>query len=444
MDIDEKLKILADSAKYDASCSSSGSNRSNTKDGIGNGDVAGICHSWGADGRCISLLKILMSNCCMYDCKYCINRSSNSVPRATFTPREVADLTIGFYKRNYIEGLFLSSAVVKSPDYTMELIYQAISILRNEYHFHGYIHTKTIPGASPELIQKVGLLADRVSTNIELPSQESLKLLAPEKSKEDILTPMKYVANYIHSTQALLADSSSKVFSSGTKKKKELFVPAGQTTQLIVGATPESDFKILKLSEGLYQKMKLKRVYYSAYISINEDKHLPTLEKPPLLRENRLYQADWLLRFYGFQADELLNEANPNFNTLLDPKCDWALRHLEQFPVEINTASYYTLLRVPGIGVISAKRIIKARREFHLSFDHLKKLGIVLKRARYFITCDGKYYDKIQNFHRPFIETNLLFSERASLPSPSYEQTSIFDHLLPTKGDKVKCLTGNL
>lgn len=444
MEIDEKLKILADSAKYDASCSSSGSRRSNTKNGIGNGDVSGICHSWGADGRCISLLKILMSNCCIYDCKYCINRCSNAIARATFTPREIADLTIGFYKRNYIEGLFLSSAVIKSPDYTMELIYEAISILRNEYHFHGYIHTKTIPGSSPELIQKVGLLADRVSTNIELPSQESLKLLAPDKSKEDILTPMKYVANRISSSQALLADNSKKTFFTTTSKKKEMFVPAGQTTQLIVGATPESDFKILKLSEGLYQKMSLKRVYYSAYISINEDKNLPTLEKPPLLRENRLYQADWLLRFYGFQADELLSEANPNFNTLLDPKCDWALRHLEQFPVEINSANYYTLLRVPGIGVISAKRIVKARREFHLTFDNLKKLGIVLKRARYFITCDGKYYDKIQNFHHGFIETNLLYSEKIALPSPDYLQTSIFDDLLPTKGDKVKCLTGNL
>lgn len=438
MDIEEKLKILADSAKYDASCSSSGSKRGNTKNGIGNGEISGICHSWGADGRCISLLKILISNCCMYDCKYCINRSSNSIPRASFTPKEVAELTIGFYKRNYIEGLFLSSAVIKSPDYTMELIYQTVYLLRNEYHFNGYIHTKTIPGASPELIHKVGLLADRVSTNIELPSQESLKLLAPEKSKENILNPMQYIANTINSTNLL-----SNGFSS-TSPKKENFVPAGQTTQLIVGATPETDLKILKLSEGLYNKLKLKRVYYSAYISVNEDPKLPTLEKPPLLRENRLYQADWLLRFYGFKADELLDETHPNFHTLLDPKCDWALHHLECFPIEINTADYYTLLRVPGIGVISAKRIIAARRESKLKFEHLKKLGIVLKRALYFITCDGKYYNNIKSFNYAFIQTNLLYAEKRTLPSPEYSQMSLFENLLPTKGDKVKCLTGNI
>ena len=440
MDIEEKLKILADSAKYDASCSSSGSSRTN-KNGIGNGDVSGICHSWGADGRCISLLKILMSNCCMYDCKYCINRSSNTVKRATFTPREVADLTIGFYKRNYIEGLFLSSAVIKSPDYTMELLYQTISILRNEYHFNGYIHTKTIPGSSPELIDKLGKLVDRMSINIELPSSDSLKLLAPEKSKSDILTPMKYVANSINNSKLLLQESSSKYH---LKPKKESFVPAGQTTQLIVGATPETDLKIMKLSENLYNKIKLKRVYYSAYISVNEDKNLPTLKAPPLLRENRLYQADWLLRFYGFKADELLNEKNPNFNTMLDPKCEWALRNIDFFPIEINTAGYYKLLRVPGIGVTSAKRIMTARRETKLNFDNLKKLGVVLKRAQYFITCNGKYFDKICYFNQSFISSNLMYLERQNLPSPDYFQTSLFDNLLPTKGDKIKCLTGNL
>ena len=440
MDIEEKLKILADSAKYDASCSSSGSSRTN-KNGIGNGDVSGICHSWGADGRCISLLKILMSNCCMYDCKYCINRSSNTVKRATFTSREVADLTIGFYKRNYIEGLFLSSAVIKSPDYTMELLYQTIYILRNEYHFNGYIHTKTIPGSSPELIDKLGKLVDRMSINIELPSSDSLKLLAPEKSKSDILTPMKYVANSINNSKLLLQESSSKYH---LKPKKESFVPAGQTTQLIVGATPETDLKIMKLSENLYNKIKLKRVYYSAYISVNEDKNLPTLKVPPLLRENRLYQADWLLRFYGFKADELLNEKNPNFNTMLDPKCEWALRNIDFFPIEINTAGYYKLLRVPGIGVTSAKRIMTARRESKLNFDNLKKLGVVLKRAQYFITCNGKYFDKICYFNQSFISSNLMYLERQNLPSPDYFQTSLFDDLLPTKGDKIKCLTGNL
>ncbi len=440
MDIEEKLKILADSAKYDASCSSSGSNRRNTKNGIGNGDISGICHTWGADGRCISLLKILMSNCCLYDCKYCINRCSNQIKRATFTPIEVAELTIGFYKRNYIEGLFLSSAVVKSPDYTMELLYQTISLLRNEYHFNGYIHAKTIPGCSPELIDKLGKLVDRMSINIELPSSNSLSILAPEKSKVDILKPMKYISDTIYNSKLLLKSSHSLLL----KKKKENFVPAGQTTQLIVGATPESDLKIMKLSEGLYQKLKLKRVYYSAYISVNEDRNLPTLSSPPLLRENRLYQADWLLRFYGFKVNELLDESHPNFNTLLDPKCEWALRNIDKFPMEINTAGYYALLRIPGIGVISAKRIIIARRENKLTFDNLKKLGVVLKRARYFITCNGKYYDKVQNFNPSFIQTNLLYLERADLPMPDFYQTSLFDNLLPTKGDKIKCLTGNL
>ncbi len=418
MDIEEKLKILADSAKYDASCSSSGSKRKNTNNGIGNGDVSGICHSWGADGRCISLLKILMTNSCMYDCKYCINRCSNSIKRATFTPKEIADLTIGFYKRNYIEGLFLSSAVIKSPDYTMEQMILAISILRNDYNFHGYIHAKTIPGSSQELINKLGLLVDRMSVNIELPSQNSLQLLAPEKSKENIIKPMSYISNKLESSSQRLLPTKQKWFFTPTssnvinKPKIQNFVPAGQTTQLIVGATPETDLKIIKLSESLYQKFHLKRVYYSAYISVNEDSLLPTLDKPPLLRENRIYQADWLLRFYGFKADELLNEQNPNFNTLLDPKCDWALRHLNQFPIEINKVDYPTLLRVPGIGVISAKRILRARKNCHLQFEHLKKLGVVLKRARYFITCNGKYYDSIKKFNDGLISENLIYLER--------------------------------
>ena len=432
MDTLDKLKILADSAKYDASCSSSGSNRKNTKNGIGNGHVSGICHSWGADGRCISLLKILFSNCCMYDCKYCINRCTNTVKRATFTPREVADLTINFYKRNYIEGLFLSSAVVKSPDHTMEMLIQTVSILRNEYNFNGYIHCKTIPGCSKELIDKLGVLVDRLSINIELPSHTSLKLLAPQKEKNGILEPMSYVSNGIK--QNRLEKS----------KFKPSFVPAGQTTQLIVGATPESDLKILKLSEGLYQKLSLKRVYYSAYVSVNQDKNLPTLETPPLLRENRLYQADWFLRFYGFKVDELLNETHPNFNHILDPKCDWALRNIDKFPIEINTADYFTLLRIPGIGVISAKKIIRARREFLLDFASLKKLGVVLKRAKYFITCKGKYFDKVYKFNQNFIETNLIYQERNGLPKPEFQQLSIFDSLQPTKEDKIKCLTGSL
>ena len=397
----------------------------------------------GADGRCISLLKILMSNACIYDCKYCINRCTNSVKRATFTPREIADLTIAFYKRNYIEGLFLSSAVIKNPDYTMELLYEAIFILRKEYNFNGYIHVKTIPGASKELIDKLGLLVDRTSINIELPSNDSLKLLAPQKEKVGILTPMQYISKEI---------SISKQEKS---KYKEKFVPAGQTTQLIVGATPETDLKIMKLSESLYNKLSLKRVYYSAYVSINEDSNLPALSSPPLLRENRLYQADWLIRFYGFKIDDLLDDTHPNFHTMLDPKCDWALRNLQHFPVEINKADYNTLLKVPGIGVISAKRIITARREFNLTFENLKKLGIVLKRARYFITCNGKYYDPIKHFNENFITQNLLFLERTSTSSLNYMQTSLFDNvsnadnfvfdaLSPTKEDKQKCLTGIL
>ena len=375
MDLLDKLNILADSAKYDASCSSSGSKRSHSNRGMGNGNVSGICHSWGADGRCISLLKILLSNCCIYDCKYCINRRSNSVKRATFKPREVADLTIHFYKRNYIEGLFLSSAVIQSPDHTMELLYEAVRILRKEYHFNGYIHCKTIPGASKEIIDLLGDLVDRMSINIELPSQQSLKLLAPEKEKKNILGPMQHISTQIHQS------------SQEKSRYKSKFSPAGQSTQLIVGATPENDLTIITLSERLYHQLKLKRVYYSAYVSVNQDKNLPTLVSPPLLRENRLYQADWLIRFYGFKAEELLDELHPNFNTILDPKCDWAIRNLDQFPIEINTADYFTLLRIPGIGILSAKRIVSARRSFTLNFEDLKRFGVALKRARYFITC---------------------------------------------------------
>lgn len=333
---------------------------------------------------------------------------------------------------NYIEGLFLSSAVIKSPDYTMEMLIHTVSILRDEYNFNGYIHCKTIPGCSKELIDKLGKLVDRMSINIELPSNDSLKLLAPQKEKNEILSPMTYVSNGIKQNKL------------DKNKFKSSFVPAGQTTQLIVGATPESDLKILKLSEGLYHKLSLKRVYYSAYVSINLDKNLPTLESPPLLRENRLYQADWLLRFYGFKADELLDETHPNFNHILDPKCDWALRHIDQFPIEINTADYFTLLRIPGIGVISAKKIIHARRSFLLNFDSLKKLGVVLKRAKYFITCKGRYFDKVYKFNESFIEANLIAQENFTLPKENFEQLSLFDKLQPTKEDKIKCLTGSL
>lgn len=433
MEILDKLKILADSAKYDVSCSSSGSKRQNTKDGIGNGFTGGICHSFAADGRCISLLKILMTNVCIYDCKYCINRKSNDVPRAVFSPKEIADLTIEFYKRNYIEGLFLSSGIIHSPDYTMEKLYETVLILRKEYKFNGYIHTKIIPGSNQELINKIGLLVDRTSVNIELPSENSLKLLAPNKEKLNIIQPMRHI--------------SDKVFSleNDKSKYKDKFVPAGQTTQMIIGASPETDLQIITLSESLYKKFRLKRVYYSAYVSINNDKNLPVLKEPPLLRENRLYQADWLIRFYGFNASELLSESNPNFNTLLDPKCDWAIRHIDRFPVEVNKADYYTLLRVPGIGMISAKKIIRTRRTCNLTFDILKKLGVVLKRAKYFITCTGNYYDNINLFSKTFIQNNLILQESVKLPvKNNFEQLSLFTPLLPTKEDKIKCLTGNL
>ena len=381
MDIQDKLKILADSAKYDVSCSSSGGSRKNTDGGLGNSHVSGICHSWSDNGRCISLLKILYSNACIYDCLYCINRSSNDVPRAAFTADEVVDLTINFYRRNYIEGLFLSSAVHKNPDYTMEQMLKVVKKLRCEYKFNGYIHLKAIPGADRSLIYQAGTYADRMSVNIELPSENSLRILAPQKKKEAILQPMNLI------TSGIYENSYEKRFS----KSAGNFVPAGQTTQLIVGASPEHDINILKLSEGLYKKFNLKRVYYSAYMPITEHPNLPAINKPPLLREHRLYQADWLLRFYGFKADEILNESTPDFDISLDPKCNWAVNNLNLFPVEINKADYNMLLRVPGIGVKSARNIMAARRAKLICFDDLKKLGVVVKRARYFITCQGKF-----------------------------------------------------
>jgi len=382
MDTIEKLKVLADAAKYDVSCSSSGSNRKNKKDGLGNASAAGICHSWTDDGRCISLLKILMTNYCIYDCTYCVNRSSNDLSRALFTPDEIVDITINFYKRNYIEGLFLSSAVYKSPDYTMEMIYQVVKRLREVENFNGYIHIKAIPGADPAIVERVGHLVDRMSVNIELPTEEGLKLLAPQKTTEKILKPMEQIKSSI-----IKSIDERKKFRYSPK-----FVPAGQTTQLIIGATPDSDLRILRLSEGLYKKYSLKRVYYSAFVPVSNSPKLPTIKSPPLVRENRLYQADWLLRFYGFEAKELLDENRPDFDLSLDPKCDWALRNIHQFPIEINKADYNMLLRVPGIGVKSALKIVQARRFSFLDFEDLKKLGIVLKRAQYFITCKGKHY----------------------------------------------------
>lgn len=381
MHLEDKLAILADSAKYDVACTSSGVDRAGVHGKLGCSVAAGICHSFTPDGRCISLLKVLYSNACCYDCGYCVNRRSNDVPRATFTPRELAELTIGFYKRNYIEGLFLSSAVIGTPDYTMERMIEALRILRQEYHFNGYIHAKTIPGADAELVRRIGLLADRLSVNIELPSEASLSLLAPDKKKQAILKPMGQIA--VQSAQS----------------KKELvlyrhapaFAPAGQSTQMIIGATPESDRHIMGLAESLYKKYSLKRVFFSAYLPVNSDSRLPALDvRPPLLREHRLYQADWLLRYYDFSAWELLTEEEPNFDPYLDPKCTWAVRHPEFFPVEINTAPKAALLRIPGIGPKSALRILSARRQQHLGMAELKRMGVVLKRAQYFITCNGR------------------------------------------------------
>lgn len=441
----EKLQILADAAKYDVACTSSGSSRRGRKGELGNTEACGICHSFASDGRCISLLKILMTNHCVYDCKYCINRKSNDVKRATFTPEEICELTVEFYKRNYIEGLFLSSGVLKNPTYTMEKMCETLLLLRTKYHFNGYIHVKTIPGASDELLAAAGYLADRISVNLELPTEDGLRALAPNKTMQTILNPMGKVQSTIAAhrvaigksgfmdrsrgnqflSQGIFSDASKKQFQNqleGNKsrvltrkmdpltrenakqlaprdmsKLKRSFAPAGQSTQMIIGATGESDYTLLQTTQALYQGFDLKRVFYSAYIPLNEDSILPEIgTPPPLLREHRLYQADWLLRFYGFQAGELLSADQPNFNEQVDPKCDWALRHLEQFPVEVEKADYATLLRVPGIGPKSASRITYARRYGRLDFLSLKKMGVVLKRAHYFITCGGK-----QMYHTP-------------------------------------------
>ncbi|NTV90855.1 MAG: putative DNA modification/repair radical SAM protein [Clostridiales bacterium] len=447
MDLMKKLEILAESAKYDVSCVSSGSSRKNTPGGLGSSFTAGICHSFANDGRCISLLKILMSNFCIYDCVYCVNRSSNDIPRAAFTPEEIVDLTMNFYRRNYIEGLFLSSAVIISPDHTMEIIVKVVKKLREEHTFNGYIHIKAIPGADPAIIERAGGYVDRMSVNIELPSSQSLKLLAPQKDKDAILKPMGHISRRIIET----ADNRKQFKSSPS------FVPAGQSTQLILGATPESDLEILKLSEGLYKKFSMRRVFYSAYVPVSDNSLLPRIQKPPLLREHRTYQADWLLRFYGFKADELLDDSHRNFDMLLDPKCDWALRNLQQFPVEINKADYATLLRVPGIGVRSAQKIVRARYMQTLDFPDLKKLGIVMKRARFFITCKGKYYDRVL-FNETFIRQNML-AEKGMTPkmleasksdgfagADSYTQLSFLPPLLqlPAKADVFASMTGEL
>ena len=379
--IDEKLRILSDAAKYDVSCSSSGSNRKNTNNGLGNTAYSGICHSWSADGRCVSLLKILMTNYCIYDCKYCISRKSNDIERAILTPDEIVRLTMNFYRRNYIEGLFLSSGVIKNADYTMEQMIAVAKKLRLEENFNGYIHMKVIPGASRELIHEIGLYVDRVSVNIELAENKALKLLAPDKKPTDISTSMGLIRkNQIQNTE------EKKLF-----KSTPSFIPAGQTTQMIIGAGGESDFAILNRSENLYKNFGLKRVYYSAYVPVNKSGILANTGAVPMLREHRIYQADWLLRFYNFKAEEILDEKNPFIDPLLDPKANWAVQNWHLFPMEINRASYKDLIRIPGIGVTSAKRIVMARRHNVIKYEHLKKLGVVIKRAKYFITVNGEF-----------------------------------------------------
>lgn len=425
MTLMEKLEILANGAKYDVSCSSSGSSRRNDGTGLGNTVAAGICHSFASDGRCISLLKILFTNECIYDCRYCINRRSNDVPRASFTPDEVCELTMQFYRRNYIEGLFLSSGILYSPNYTMELLYETVHKLRTVHRFQGYIHVKAIPGADPDIIQKTGFLADRMSVNLEMATAEGLREIAPNKHRKNILLPMRQIQNGI------------------TENKNELmlykhaphFCEAGQSTQMVIGALPESDYQIMSVAQSLYQKFELKRVYYSAFVNVNGDKDLPaTANGAPLLREHRLYQADWLLRFYHFEVEELLSKEHPNFNAMMDPKANWAVHHLEQFPVEINRADYRMILRVPGIGVKSARRIVAARRFGNLTFEDLKKIGVVLKRALYFITCNGRmmYPTKLEE---NYIVQNLTYQNRMGkgeklpflMDGTPYRQLSLFD-----------------
>lgn len=416
----EKLAILTDAAKYDVACTSSGVDRKGNGIGMGNSVSAGICHTFSADGRCVSLLKILFTNECIFNCSYCQNNCNSDVPRASFTPDEVCELTMEFYRRNYIEGLFLSSGIMISPNYTMDLIYQTLYKLRRIHHFNGYIHVKAIPGADPLLVEKAGFLADRMSINLELPTADSLKRLAPYKSRTAILKPMRQIQNSITENKNEVA-----LYRSAPR-----FVPAGQSTQMIIGATPENDYQIMRVAESLYQKFELKRVFYSAFVNVNQNPGLPMLPGgPPLLREHRLYQADWLLRYYDFTVDELLSESRPDFNIYLDPKCDWALRHLECFPVEINRADYRTLLRVPGIGAKSAGRIVKARRMNTLDFTDLKKIGVVLKRALYFITCSGRmmYRTKLEE---DYICRNLI-GDKTQIPKEireaGYQQISLFD-----------------
>lgn len=415
MELIEKLKILGGAAKYDVSCASSGSNRSNTGKGLGNANPWGICHSFTEDGRCVSLLKIMYTNACMYDCAYCANRKSNDIPRATLTPTEVVDLTIQFYRRNYIEGLFLSSGVVKSPDFTMGQLAMVAKSLRKEHHFNGYIHLKSIPGASAEVVREAGMYADRLSVNIEIPSESNLKMLAPEKDFASILNPMSFIRQGI-----LQSTEDKKKYRSAPR-----FSPAGQSTQLIIGATPDSDKQVLHLASGLYQQQNLKRVYYSGYIPINEDKRLPALIEPPLRREHRLYQADWLMRFYHFKIEEIVNDKQPDLDLEIDPKLGYALRNPYLFPVNLNNADYEMILRVPGIGVKSAQLIISARKYGRITSNQLKKMGVVLKRAQYFITCNELMSPTVNEVKPEYLKR--LFTEQVVKKSePKHVQLKLF------------------
>ena len=410
MDTTAKLALLADAAKYDVACTSSGIDRDARMGALGNATAAGICHSFSADGRCITLLKVLFTNVCVFDCAYCASRCSNDVPRASFRPRELADLTMEFYRRNYIEGLFLSSGVLKSPDYTTERIIECLRILREEYGFRGYIHAKAVPGTSSDLLAALGLLADRISVNMELPSSESLALLCPNKTRDSIVAPMRQICEGIaedRDTRALMRRDACYMAQRRPARKTRAFAPAGQSTQMIIGATPETDFQILNLSSSLYKTMHMKRVFFSAYLSVNEDGRLPQGNAVQLDREHRLYQADWLMRFYKFDAAELIDEGQPFLATDIDPKANWAINHLDRFPIEVNTAPYEELLRVPGIGVRGAKAIVGARRATALGEAELRKLGVAYKRARFFITCRGRYQGHGTRFDKESLHAQL-------------------------------------
>lgn len=410
MDTTAKLALLADAAKYDVACTSSGIDRDACMGALGNATAAGICHSFSADGRCITLLKVLFTNVCVFDCAYCASRCSNDVPRASFRPRELADLTMEFYRRNYIEGLFLSSGVLKCPDYTMERIIECLRILREEYGFRGYIHAKAVPGTSSDLLAALGLLADRISVNMELPSSESLALLCPNKTRDSIVAPMRQIREGIaedRDTRALMRRDACYMAQRRPARKTRAFAPAGQSTQMIIGATPETDFQILNLSSSLYKTMHMKRVFFSAYLSVNEDGRLPQGNAVQLDREHRLYQADWLMRFYKFDASELIDEGQPFLATDIDPKANWAINHLDRFPIEVSTAPYEELLRVPGIGVRGAKAIVGARRATALGEAELRKLGVAYKRARFFITCRGRYQGYGTRFDKESLHAQL-------------------------------------